>query len=167
MRYTYDPWAAEGTDGAATYFKTGAGKGSITHAVIDGTTRQSQESGRDQRHTQLALGLLASLCEVAYSQGDDLYGYPDNRLLKGFEYRKKYDVGCEMPFKTFANVYGTRPIISTAGRGRLRPIYEQVWNHYEKRKGIGAPYTKHVAEKMRPEGWNRDHSSFGTPFFSG
>ena len=34
----------------------------------------------------------------------------------------------------------------------LRPIYEMVWNHYENRRGIKAPYTREAAEKIRPEG---------------
>ena len=27
-----------------------------------------------------------------------------------------------------------------------------VWNHYENRRGLPAPYTKQAAEKIRPEG---------------
>jgi hypothetical protein len=53
-------------------------------------TGQLQESGRDQAHAQLGIGLLAALCETARNQGDDLYSTDDNRLLKGFEYKASY-----------------------------------------------------------------------------
>ena len=58
--------------------------------------------------------------------------------------------------------------ISTQGRNRLRPIYEMVLNHYEKRKGIPAPYTRQAAEKLRPEGaaFQADHPGFGTLLFT-
>ena len=58
--------------------------------------------------------------------------------------------------------------ISTQARGRLRPIFEMVWNHYENRKSIAAPYTKQAAEKIRPEGaaFDADHPGFGTLLFA-
>ena len=53
--------------------------GSIRY-YIDGETGQCQESGRDQTHAQLGLGMMSMLCETAWKQGTDLYGVLDNRL---------------------------------------------------------------------------------------
>jgi hypothetical protein len=59
------------------YFKHGAGNGSIYNAIPflhPGGLAQWQESGRDQAHTQLGIGLMAVTSEMAWNQGDDLYG---------------------------------------------------------------------------------------------
>lgn len=48
----------------------------------DGTTR---ESARDQLHEQMGVLHLVNTCEIAWTQGDDLYGAYDNLLLKGLE----------------------------------------------------------------------------------
>ena len=42
--------------------------------------------------------------------------------------------------------------VSANGRGSLRPTWELVYNHYVVRKGLAAPYTTKMAEKVRPEG---------------
>lgn len=156
-------------DRAVDYFKTGSGNGRLTHYIIN-ETGQCQESGRDQQHTQLGLGQLADACEVGWHQGLDMYGAADNRLLAGFEYTAKYNLGNDLPFIADVDTTGKykHKIISTEGRGRLRPIYEMVWNHYQNRKGIKAPYTQQAAEKIRPEGagFNADHPGFGTLLFS-
>jgi hypothetical protein len=131
---------------------------------------QCQESGRDQQHTQLGLGLLAAACEIAWHQGVDLYGEADNRLLKGFEYTARYNLGEDVPFVPYVDVTGRYrlKVISSDGRGGLRPIYEMVWNHYENRRGIPAPFTRRAAEKLRPEGVAHagDHPGFGTLLFT-
>src|SRR5207245_2344246 len=78
---------------AIDYFKHGGGNGAIEHAVVvihPGHLGQFQESGRDQGHNTLAVALLATVCEMAWHQGDDLYGYDDNRFLAGAEYVAKY-----------------------------------------------------------------------------
>ena len=46
------------------YYCQGGGNGRLTHYVIN-EDGQAQESGRDQRHTQLGLGLLGDCCQVA------------------------------------------------------------------------------------------------------
>ena len=60
-------------DRAVKYYQAGAGNGSLTHYMID-ESGQCQESGRDQGHTQLGLGLLAVACEIGNHQGLDMYG---------------------------------------------------------------------------------------------
>lgn len=138
---------------------------------ISGATGQIQESGRDQGHSQLGIGAMATVCEIAWNQGNDLYGALENRLLKGFEYVAKYNLGHDdVPFETWKDVtgkYSNWSIISSQSRGRLIPIYEMVYNHYVKRKGLVMPYTKQVIEKLKPEGYDRDQPGFGTLFFYG
>ena len=149
-------------DEAVDYFYNGAGNGNILRAVYDGETGQLQESGRDQAHAQLGIGLLAALCETAWNQGDDLYGAADNRLLKGFEYTARYLLGDEVPFKTYMDQSRTHTEISAVNRDQRRPIYEMVLNHYTSRRGIPAPFTQSLAEAIRPEGFHGDHPGFGT-----
>lgn len=36
---------------------------------------QMQESGRDQGHTLMALGLAVDIFQVGFNQGDDLFAY--------------------------------------------------------------------------------------------
>ena len=156
-------------DRAVAYYRTGSGNGRLTHYVIN-ESGQAQESGRDQQHTQLGLGLLADACEIAWSQGVDLYGESDNRLLKGFEYTARYNLGYDVPFSACADTTGKyrHKAISAIGRGNLRPIYEMVWNHYQNRRGIQAPFSRQAAEKLCPEGaaFAADHPGFGTLLFS-
>ena len=159
-------------DRAVDYYYNGAGNGRLTHYVFN-EAGQCQESGRDQAHAQLGLGLLAEVCEIAWHQGLDLYGAADNRLLRGFEYTARYNLGQDVPFVAHTDTTGkyVHTAISAQGRGRLRPIYEMVWNHYQNRRGVEAPYTtytKRAAEKVRPEGaaQGSDHPGFGTLLFS-
>ena len=138
---------------------------------IDDSTGQIQESGRDQTHTQLGIGALATVCEIAYNQGDDLYSAFNNRLLRGFEYVAKYNLGNDdVPFKVWKDITGKYcnwTKISDINRGRWYPIYEMVYNHYVLRKGLTMPYTAKVIEKTRPEGYDGGHPSLGTFLFYG
>ncbi len=59
---------------------------------------QSQESSRDQAHTILGVGQLASVAEMAWNQGDDIYSFLDNRILKGYEFNLKYNVSYKYPY---------------------------------------------------------------------
>ncbi|WP_324680699.1 alginate lyase family protein [Hymenobacter sp. GOD-10R] len=156
---------------ALHYYVNGWGDGRLTHYIIN-ETGQGQESGRDQAHAQLGIGMLAECSEMAWHQGLDLYGYADNRLLKGFEYAAKYNLGHDdMPFVTTLDRTGKyfHQKISTQARGQLRPLYEQVYNHYVHRRGLAAPFTQQAAEKLRPEGPGKpgaDHPGYGTLFYT-
>ena len=108
-------------------------------------TGQCQETGRDQGHAQLGLGAMCEICEMAWEQGDDLWGALDNRLMKGVEYTAKYNLGYDVPFETWTDWTGlyndwTEP--GEMGRGRIRCIYELPYNHYVGRKKLMMPYTK-------------------------
>ncbi|MGF6929109.1 hypothetical protein QFZ48_004609 [Chitinophaga sp. W2I13] len=141
---------------AISYFKSGAGNGAIGNAVYfihPGGLGQWQESGRDQGHATLGIGLMGAFCEMAWNQGQDLYGYDDNRFLKGAEYVAKYNLGDSVPYVTYSNCVGViQPVISSGGRGNMRPIWELVYNHYVNRKGLAAPNCQRMAQAVRPEG---------------
>lgn len=142
------------------YAKFGMGNGAITNAIYyvhPGGLGQWNESGRDQGHTIMGIGLLGAICEMAWKQGDDLYGYDDNRFLKGCEYVAKYNLGEDVPFRKYAGSLATQTVVSPAGRGELRPVWELVYNHYVKLKGLPAPYAARMAEKVRPEGGGGDY----------
>lgn len=140
----------------------------IAH-YISGDTGQIQESGRDQGHSMLGIGALATVCEIAWQQGDDLYSALDNRLMKGFEYVAKYNLGYNVPFAVWKDVtgkYSNWTEISNKGRGRYMPIFEMAYNHFVIRKGMQMPYTEQVLRQIRPEGYDRDQPAFGSLLFN-
>jgi len=152
------------------YYVNGSGDGRLTNYIIN-EAGQCQESGRDTQHSQLGLAHLGDCCEMAWNQGLNLYAYADNRLLKGFEYTAKFNLGEDVPFvETLdrSGKYRHTRIAIDRNRGRLRPVFEQIYNHYAQRTGITAPWTQQAAEKIRPEGAiaNADHPGFGTILFT-
>ena len=121
--------------------------GSLPNYVSE--TGQCQETGRDQGHAQLGLGAMCEICEMAWQQGDDLWGALDNRLMKGMEYTAKYNLGYDVPFETWTDCTGlyndwTEP--GEMGRGRIRCIYDMPYQHYVGRKGLKMPYTKKILD---------------------
>ncbi len=154
---------------AVDYFYNGKGDGRLTKYVFN-VAGQCQESGRDQAHTQLGLGQLAEACQIGWNQGLDMFAASDNRLLKGFEYTAKYNLGGEVPYTPDTDSSGRIhwDVISTIKRGELHPVYEMVLNHYQNLLGVPAPYTQRAAEKTRPEGaaFAADDVGFGTLLFS-
>ncbi len=149
------------------YFKSGAGNGSIYNAIpylySDGTA-QWQESGRDQAHSLLGIGLMACICEMAWSQGDDLYGYADNRFMAACEYVAKYNLGNSVPFTTYEyksgqGSYQSQSVISEASRGEVRPIWAMIYNHYAVRKGYSVPYIRQMVQTQGTEGGPATHAS--------
>jgi hypothetical protein len=133
---------------------------STLSGYIDSVSGQCQESGRDQGHTQMGLGYLVSICEIAWKQGIDLYAYLDNRLLLGIEYTAKYNLGYDVPY--YNMYYKFQGLIAEKGRGKFQPIYERVYNHYVHRKNLSMPYTQQVIEQIRPEGFTSSMTSWGT-----
>lgn len=152
------------------YYIDGPGDGSLVNYIIN-DAGQCQESGRDQSHTQLGIAHLGDCAEMAWHQGLNLYAYADNRLLKGFEYTARYNLGQDVPYVPAMDRTGKylHQQLSSEGRGKLRAVYEQIYNHYVNRMGLAAPYTRQAAEKMRPEQQGlpgADHVGFGTLLYS-
>ncbi|MEU4160864.1 alginate lyase family protein [Actinoplanes sp. NPDC026670] len=170
-------------DRAVDYLKNGDGNGAIPKAVpiLHGDLGQWQEAGRDQGHAVMGVGLLGTICEMAWNQGVDLYGYDDNRFLKGAEYVARYNAGNDVPFAEYHWGTGqncaprTHTVVSDAGRGHVRPVWESIYNHYVNRRGLSAPNVTVMAASVRAEGGGGDYGSasggfdqlgFGTLMFT-
>lgn len=168
------------------YFQHGDGNGNIQTLIPviynDQGLAQWQESGRDQGHGTLELALLEVICQLAWNQGDDLWGYNDNMILKGSEYMAKYNVAfLDVPFTTMNYVTdcqgdaGQLTAISASSRGTVRPMWAMVYNHFVKIKGLTATYTGLGVRSTQPEGGGGDYGGdsggfdqlgFGTLLFS-
>jgi len=164
------------------YFVNGMGNGSLYNAipfVFDDGTAQWQESGRDQGHTNLGLGLMACVCEMAWNQGDDLYSMSDNRLMKAAEYIAKYNNGEDVQFSEYEWGSGRNGdvqhhyVVSAAGRGEVRPIWSMIYNHYAGRMGYEIP---NVTKRLESFGYEYgagghattyDQPGWGTLTFAG
>lgn len=135
---------------AKNYYLHANDNGSLPRYIAP--SGQCQETGRDQGHAQLGLEALTQTCEMAWQQGDDLWGALDNRLLKGMEYTARYNLGYDVPFERWTDCTGlyidwTEP--GAMGRGRLWDIYQLPYNHYVGRKRLKMPYTKKVLDLRR------------------
>lgn len=127
------------------YFLHAYDNGSLPRYI--GETGQCQETGRDQAHAQLGLGAMSDICEMAWGQGDDLWGAFDNRLMHGMEYSARYNLGYDVPFETWndcTGLYGGWTEPGPMGRGRTWDIYRPAYYHYTKVKGLNMPYTKRL-----------------------
>ncbi|WP_461162985.1 alginate lyase family protein [Arthrobacter sp. R4-81] len=147
----------------------GSGNGSVLNRVVN-ESGQGQESGRDQPHEQLGQGLLGYCAQVAWNQGVNLFGMADNRILAGYEYNARYNLGFnDVPFVADLDRTGKyfKQTVSPTGRGQLRPIYELAYSHYVSRLGLSAPGTSGVVFRGAGgtrviEGWHEDDPGWGT-----
>jgi hypothetical protein len=168
-------------DEAIDYFYNGKGMGSIKNLVPylheveeeDGTIvlGQMQESGRDQGHAVMCVGLIGAFCEMAWNLGEDCYGADDNRVLKGVQYVAKYNLGEDVPYTTYWQQRGNRhqnashtgwtqwPALGAHARGHVRPVWESLLGHYSGRKGLDARWVQKMAETHRAEGGGGDYGS--------
>ncbi|MGW5653454.1 alginate lyase family protein [Streptomyces humi] len=160
-------------DQAVTYFKSGAGNGSIAHAVpylytdSDGyALGQWQESGRDQGHTVMGMGQMGAICEMAWNQGDDLYSYDSRRFMKAAQYVAKYNLGQDVPFTTYT--WGTgqscaqssQTVVSASSRGQVRPVWAMLHFHYNRRVNLDDKYISAMYyDLVAPEGGGGDYGS--------
>ncbi len=158
-------------DEGLEYFERGRGTGSIMNAVPyihPGNLGQWQESGRDQPHAHLGIGMLGQAATVAWNQGKDLFGHADNRLLAAAEYAAREALSLKVPFTYYTNTSHAKNYwLTNHTRGRFTtPVWELIYNHYVVRQGLSAPAVKRVAELSRPElgGW--DHFGYGTLTFT-
>ncbi|MFD5264679.1 alginate lyase family protein [Streptomyces sp. NPDC058335] len=159
-------------DQAVTYFKSGAGNGSMAHAVpylhtdADGyALGQYQESGRDQGHTVMGMGQLGAICEMAWNQGDDLYSYDSRRFMKAAQYVAKYNLGNDVPFTTYTWGSGqncaqqSHTVVSASSRGQVRPVWAMLHYHYNRRLGLDDKYIAQMCFSVAPEGGGGDYGS--------
>jgi hypothetical protein len=148
-------------DAGINYFKSGLGNGGVFNTVNyihPGYLGQTQESGRDQGHNTLSLMLLTTICEMAWNQGVDLYGYDNNRVLAAAEYVSKGNLiqtgttYYAMPFAPYTNGSTPNTVFATGGQGTLRAGWALIYHHYVNRKGLAAPYTQKYMALTSPEG---------------
>jgi hypothetical protein len=141
---------------AITYFKSGIGNGNIDRAVFyvhPGNMGQNQEAGRDQGHATLDISLVGAFCQMAFNQGQDLFGYENNKVLGLSEYTASYNLNNTVPYNTYNNCDNVnQTVISTNSRGTIRPCWELIYNHYANVMGVPATYSAQFAAQIRPEG---------------
>ncbi|WUD16967.1 alginate lyase family protein [Streptomyces sp. NBC_00519] len=153
---------------AVDYFKNGTGLGAVKNAipvVYDDGLAEWLEAGRDQGHALLGVGLMGTFCEMAWNQGIDLYGYDDNRFLKGAQYVAKWSMGGKVSYTANTRRKGapgvwsgseTAAAAAAVDPNAQRPIWAMIANHYTKRRGLSATYLTQIAAKSAPEGGGGD-----------
>lgn len=127
---------------------------------------QSQQSSRDQAHAIAGVSTIAVMSEMAWSQGDDLYGHLDNRPLLGMEIFYRYNLSYENSYPDQGSpwepaVASGEYIVRTDRSGRwrsreinpfvncdetnltrrgqnLQPIYEMNLAHYRDRMNLSS-----------------------------
>jgi hypothetical protein len=124
---------------------------------------QSQEASRDQEHALLGIGVVAGMAEVAWNQGDGVYGALDDRILKGFEFAARYNASALAAFPDQPSPWeptGEELVVRTDRTGRWRskavnphfesdfvgvsrgtfpgkrPVFEQALAHFQVRMGL-------------------------------
>lgn len=178
---------------AVEHLQIGEGSGRMTNAiyhVFDGeyaNLAQWQESGRDTGHTVLCQGLMGTICQLTWNQGDDFFGYNDNMYLKACEYNGRYySAGLDVPYVPYTRIfkgnwgiaeeyYGV--LVERNGSRAAGCIWALAYNHYAKIKGVDAEkcqYTKIGMDVSYPEGGpggggnsgSYDQLGFGTLMYS-
>ncbi len=159
---------------AIDYLMEGSGNGQILKAINyfhaassndDIDLGQIQESGRDQGHAMLCIGQLGNIAQTAGNQGEDIWGYNNNAILKGAEYQAKFNfANLDVPFHEYVRYYDKdcksethTKIANDQGRGGNRPIWELLYAHYTTEKGIKARYLKIARDIHFPEGGGGDY----------
>lgn len=171
------------------YYQRGLGNGNNFKTIFspfsgaDSTMAQMQESGRDQGHCTLSLGLLTTVCQLAWNQGDDLWGFRNNIILKASEYVAKYNIAyLDVPYTAYVwypNCTTTTenlPVIGSASRGTIRPMWAMIYYHFAKIKKLtNTTYTYMGVQRTFPEGGGGDYGpnsggfdqlGFGTLMFA-
>ncbi|MEU5870846.1 AbfB domain-containing protein [Glycomyces sp. NPDC047369] len=155
-------------DQALDYFWNGIGNGSIQHAIpfVYDEYAQWQESGRDQAHSVMGLGLMATFMEMAWHQGIDLWSARDDAFAKACEYVARYNLGHDdVPWTNYSwgsghnCAYNEMTAISYAARGTYRPVWEMIVHHYTSRRGLALPMSAQFAAQGSPEGGGGDYAT--------
>jgi LPXTG-motif cell wall-anchored protein len=154
---------------AVDYFKNGEGMGSVRHAipvVRDDGLAEWVEAGRDQGHALLGVGLMGTVCEMAWNQGLDLYGHDDSRFLKGAQYVAKWSMGGDVAYTANTRAKGaiggwsgqeTATDAAAVDPAMRRPVWAMIANHYTKRRGMSATHLTRIAAQAAPEGGGGDY----------
>lgn len=157
-------------DYALNYVNNGAGTGNKANAIVataqdpdsNETLAQCQESGRDQGHATLDVTLMGAFCQMAQSQGTDLF--TTYKALEMAEYVAKYNLkndkgdysysDADLPFTAYDNGDVSHSAISSDARGTVRPSYELFWA-YAQQNDKQARYCQQMSE------WARRQNAYG------
>lgn len=149
------------------------------------------EMGRDQGHAQGDIGALGSLARTAWVQGTrvneqgkivadgsgtTVFGFLDNRLLKGAAIVGRYNFGYDEVFypARFSGEFKGQEFaskVSPAYRGQLHPVYELIYNHYRYQAGASEnnpdlKMIKRIVDFYTPEAGHEDFPGDGTLLFT-
>ncbi|HLO96041.1 MAG TPA: LamG-like jellyroll fold domain-containing protein [Burkholderiaceae bacterium] len=139
------------------------GNGSALHGVYymhPGHFGQWEESGRDQGHSTLGMSLGGDAMEMAWNQGDDLYGLYNNRFLAAAEYVARSNLldangkPYAMPFVPEHNPTQPHPSFWTEVNQSFqhgRNCWEPLYNHYVNRMGLAAPNVARMVPLVEPK----------------
>jgi len=138
------------------------GNGAIGHGVYfmhPGYFGQWEESGRDQGHSTLGMSLGGDMLEIAWNQGDDLYGMYNNRFLAAAEYVARSNlvdengVNYPMPYVRENNPSQPHPSFWTQVNygNQDRNCWEPIYNHYVNRMGLEAPNVARNVKLREPK----------------
>ncbi|MDF7801260.1 carbohydrate-binding protein [Pontiellaceae bacterium B1224] len=109
---------------------------------------QSQEFSRDMAHGLAGIGIIATMSEMAWSQGDDLYGHLNNRPLLGLEYYYRYNLSYERSFPDQTTSWEP-----TVENGEFIQRLDQSGRWFSLKAN---PY---LAQNTDPEDWHRGRTS--------
>jgi len=131
---------------------------------------QMQESGRDQGHALMALGLALDICQVGFTQGDDLYAYMDDRIAAGLEHVAALNFGgvdgASLPWITY-NYADCRATMGAGwgqnapnegGKGEYRPYWDRAIGYYEGLRGVKLQYAEKASAAVCPDGGGGNYS---------
>lgn len=147
---------------ARDYYLHGRGNGAIQLAAwktYSDSLVQWQESGRDQGHALLGIGLAGIISQLAWNQGDDLFSAYDNRLLGAARYVARYNTGKSVPFTPYINSDVKQYSISDKGRAQKRPIWALIYAHYVQKMHLHAPEISEIMKNNGIEGGGGDYGS--------
>ena len=131
---------------------------------------QMQESGRDQGHALMALGLALDICTVGFNQGDDLFAYMNDRIAAGTEFVAAMNFGgvdaAALPWTNY-NYADCRGRMgagwlmegpNTGGAGEYRPYWDRAIGYYEGLRGVKLQYAEQASAKVCPDGGGGNYS---------
>lgn len=131
---------------------------------------QMQESGRDQGHALMALGLALDICQIGLTQGDDLFAYMNDRIAAGAEHVAALNfggvAGSSLPWITYnyADCRGTMGSgwaqggPNEGGKGEFRPYWDRITGYYGGLRGVTMKYSEMASEKVCPDGGGGNYS---------
>lgn len=151
------------------HFQSGVTNGRLRRAIYydyspEYNFAQWQESGRDQGHTLMCVGLVGVICQLAWSQGDDFFAYDDNLFLRGCEYAACCNYTEEtVPFTTYIwqkhnqwnGISPEEQTVVGGGKWIKRAIWALPYYHYKSIKNVSdenLKYTKIATEYVGVEG---------------